>query len=200
MKKLSKEKKNQLALVTVMTALIATGLYMGLIRYQQAKLRSLAVEREKAAKKLGQIEDTSRSRQRIEADLTAITKELNTREGSMAADDLYASAINTIRKFKLDYDVDIKQFNSKGAASMNLIPRFPYEQFTVTIIGNAFYHDLGKFIADYENQFRSSRILNVELMPDSSQEAAGDEKLAFRLDVVSLVKPGHAPATSEKKP
>jgi Tfp pilus assembly protein PilO len=198
MKKLSKEKKNQLLLVVVMTAVIATGIYTGLIRYQRTKLQHLEVEREKASRKLSQISEASRSSSKIEAELKAITTELDKREENMASDDLYASLINTIRKFKLDYEIEIKQFNSKGAASMNLIPRFPYEQFTVTIIGIGFYHDIGRFIADFENEFQSSRVLNLELLPDSAQDPANPEKLTFRMDIVSLVKPGHT--TAPKKP
>jgi len=189
MKKISKEKRNQLALVTVMIALVATGLYMSLIRYQQTKLQILTLEKEKAAKKLNQISETSHTSGKIEAELASVTKELVNREEIMASDDLYASLINTIRKFKMSYDVDIKQFSSKGAASMNLVPRFPYQQFTVTILGSAHYHDLGKFIADFENHFRSSRILNLELTPDSSMDSSSQEKLAFRMDIVSLVRP-----------
>jgi Tfp pilus assembly protein PilO len=191
MNKLTKEKKSQLALVLVVIAVIGTGLYMGLIRYQQGKIRALGVESVKAEKKVSQISETSRSSAKIEAELKAINGELATREGEMASDDLYAAVINTIRQFKLDYDVDIKQFSSKGIASMNLIPRFPYQQFTVSIMGSAHYHDIGKFIADFENRFQSARILNVEFTPDT-QSSGGPEKLMFRMDVVSLVKAGES--------
>jgi Tfp pilus assembly protein PilO len=188
--KLSKEKKSQLALVSVMIAVIATGLYMGLIRYQQAKLRSLDVEKSKVVKKLKNISESSSNRTKVEADLVEIAKELSRREDHMASGDLYASLVNSIRKFKLSYEVDIKQFSSKGAGPLDVIPKFPYEQFTVTIMGSAYYHDLGKFIADFENQFESSRVLNLELLADSAGEVNNQEKLNFRMDVVSLVKPG----------
>ncbi len=198
MNKLSKEKRSQLALTVVMILVVGTGLYMGLIRYQQAKIRTLAVEKEKGNRKLAKISEIFRSGSQIETELAVIRKELDSREDEMVSDDLYSSMINNIRKFKLAYPVEIQQFNSKGQADLNLFPRFPYKQFTVSILGTAYYHDLGKFIADFENKFRSSRILNLELTTDPSQAAGEGEKLIFRMEIVSLVKPGGP--SSEKKP
>lgn len=186
MKKISKEKQSQLVLVVVIILLIATGLYMGLIRLQQAKIRNVALEKTRANKKLAQITETIKNSAKIDADLAAIRKELAVREDEMPSDDLYASAINTIRKFKLPYDVDIKQFTSKGTSDLNVFTKFPYKQFTVSIMGSARYHDLGKFIADFENRFPSSRVMNLELLPDAS--ATQNEQLIFRMDIVSLVK------------
>jgi Tfp pilus assembly protein PilO len=186
MNKLSKEKRSQLALTVVIILLVATGLYSGLIRFQQAKLRNLDLEKQKANKKLSQINETSRSSAKIEAELKESIKELDIRESDMVSNDLYASMINSIRTFKLPYQVEIKQFNSKGLTEMNLFPKYPYKQYTVSLVGSAYYHDLGRFIADFENRFRSSRILNLDLAPESTQDK---EKLVFRMDIVSLVKP-----------
>lgn len=195
MNKLSKEKRSQLALVVVMSLVLATGLYTGLIRFQQAKLRNLDLELQKANRKLSQIDETSRSSAKIEADLAIATKELQAREAEMVSGDLYSSMVNFVRTFKMSYPVDIKQFSSKGIADINLFTKYPYKQFTVAVTGSTYYHDLGRFIADFENRFPSSRILNLELAPESSQEK---EKLTFRMDIVSLVKPSGSPVS--KKP
>jgi hypothetical protein len=195
MNKISKEKRNQLALTVVIILLIATGLYSGLIRFQQARLRDLGLEKLKADRKSNQINETTRSSVKIEADLVEVSKQLAIRENDMAADDLYASMINLIRNFKEPYQVDIKQFTSKGMADMNLFPKYPYKQFTVSLVGSAYYHDIGKFIADFENRFRSTRILNLDLVPETSQDK---EKLIFRMDIVSLVKPSGS--SIDKKP
>ena len=195
MNKLTKEKKSQLALIVVMSLVIATGLYTGLIRFQQAKLRNMNLEEQKANRKLNQISETSRNKEKIEADLVLARKELQAREAEMVSGDLYSSMVNFIRTFKLPYPVEIKQFNSKGIADINLFTKYPYKQFTVAVTGSTYYHDLGRFIADFENRFPSSRIQNLELAPESSTDK---EKLTFRMDIVSLVKPTEAPAS--KKP
>ena len=109
----------------------------------------------------------------------------------MPSGDLYASMVNTLRKFKLGRRVDIPQFNSAGTAlDVNLLPKFPYKQVVMTIVGTAYYHDLGQFIADYENEFPTSRVLNLDLSPASVQSPDDKEKLAFKLELVSLVKDG----------
>ena len=35
---------------------------------------------------------------------------------------------------------------------VNLLPNFPYKQATLTVAGTAHFHDLGRFLADFENQ------------------------------------------------
>jgi hypothetical protein len=60
----------------------------------------------------------------------------------------------------------------------------------LTIGGTSYYHDLGKFIADFENQFPLFRVLNLEMEPAPSVAGAEKEKLSFKMDVVALVKPG----------
>ena len=62
------------------------------------------------------------------------------------------------------------------------------EQIKVNINGTAYYHDLGKFIADFENNFPHIRIVNLTIEPASAGEP-GNEKLSFRMDIVALVKP-----------
>jgi hypothetical protein len=57
----------------------------------------------------------------------------------------------------------------------------------VSISGSAHYHDIGKFVADFENQFPTSRILNLDISPSSVTAADEKEKLAFKMDIVSLV-------------
>jgi len=116
----------------------------------------------------------------------------------MPSGDLYASMVDTIRKFKLGHKVEIPQFNSPSSpADVALLPKFPYKQTVMTITGTAYYHDLGKFVADFENEFPSARILNLDISTASAQSADEKERLAFKLDIVSLVKSG--PATISSK-
>jgi Tfp pilus assembly protein PilO len=198
MKRISKQKKNQLILVGLVTALIVAGLWYSLIRFQQEGLAKLEAGKKVDNDKLAQVQDTIRNSKEIEAELLVVSNRLALRENDMASGDLYASMVNAIRKFKTPYKVDVPQFSSGGAAAeMNLLPKFPYKQVTVSISGTAHFHDLGRFIADFENQFPSSRILNLELVPASASGPEEKEKLSFRMDIVSLVKAGGTrPATT----
>jgi hypothetical protein len=70
---------------------------------------------------------------------------------------------------------------------VDLIPQFPYKQAKISLSGVAFYHDLGKFISDFENTFPHMRIVNLTVEP-ANGTGADSEKLSFRLEIVALVK------------
>jgi len=59
--------------------------------------------------------------------------------------------------------------------------------------GTAYYHDLGKFIADFENAFPYVRLLNLEMepvgLPSPASNPEEQEKLSFKMDIVTLIKP-----------
>jgi len=189
MNRITTEKRNQLIITSLITLLVLAGLYFGLIQFQRQKLGELTQKRDAAYKKLSQIDDTKKSGNKIELELADLSKILDAQESEMASDDLYAWMVNFIRKFKSSYRVDIRQFNSKGTSDMTLLPKFPYKQITVTVMGSAYYHELGRFISDFENRYPASRIMNMELSPDPSQGPDEKEKLTFKMDVVCLVKP-----------
>ena len=187
--KLSKEKRNQLILTVLATLMVVSGLWFTLIRFQQSSLGRLKEERDRRRTKLEQIKDTIKNREQIEADLIVVSNKLALKEEDMASGDWYSAMITAITKFKQPYDVEIPQFTPTLApADSSLLPKFPYKQFTVSVQGTARYHDLGQFIADFENRFPSTRILNLELAPASAQGASDRDKLAFKMDIVALVK------------
>jgi len=188
MNRISKEKRNQLILVGIVAVAVVAGLWFGIIRSQQDELHSLAAKKNEDQTKLLQIQDTIKNSEKAKNELLAVNNQLALAEHDMASGDLYLSLVNTIRKFQGEYDVQISQFTPNGGdAPVNLLPRFPYRQVTVSISGMAHYHDLGKFVANFENQFPTSRILNLDLSPSTVTSSEDKEKLSFKMDVVSLV-------------
>jgi len=191
MNRLSKEKRSQLILVAVVVLAIIAGLWFGIIRSQKEELRSLASKKEDDLKKLAQTDETIKNSDKAKNELVLVSNQLAVAERDMPFGDLYLSLVNTIRKFNQSHDVQISQFNPTGGDTPeNLLPRFPYRQVTVSISGMAHYHDLGKFIADFENQFPTSRIVNLDLSPSSVTSPEDKEKLSFKMDIVSLVASG----------
>src|SRR5205085_8895855 len=110
-------------------------------------------------------------------------------EEDMASGDLYSWVINTLRKFKTDYKVEIPQMSGiTSPAEMTLIPSFPYKQVSITVMGSAHYHELGRFVADFENQFPHMRLINlgIEMVPVAGSTEA--EMLTFKMEIITLVK------------
>lgn len=190
--KISKQKRDQLILVVLVTAGVLAGLWFGLIRAQQIKLQLLSDRKVAADQKLKLVRETIENAAQIEASLVDASAHLAKVEEGMASGDVYAWAINAIRQFKAGYRVEIPQFSQiDGPKEVNLIPNFPYKQATMTIGGTAAFHDFGTFLADFENKFPYCRVVNLNLEP-ASTAGADREKLSFRMDIVALVKPGSA--------
>lgn len=191
MKRYSKEKQQQLILTILVTAMVLCGLWFGLIRIQKQSLRSLAERRTAAARQLEKVKHAIANADQLEAEVEEAERQILKLEEGMAAGDLYAWAINTVRQFKLPYKVEIPQFSQiDGPKDNNLLPRFPYKQATLTIGGTGHFHDFGRFLADFENAFPYARVLNLTLEPMSGLVTENRERLAFKMDIAMLVKPG----------
>jgi Tfp pilus assembly protein PilO len=190
-RKLSKEKRQQLILVVLGTVLVVSGLWFGLIHTQQGKLKQIAQKKIEEQKKLDQVRKAIQSADQVEQQLCEARKILDKDEESMATGDLYSWTITTLRTFKLGYKIDIPQFSQiDGPKNMTLLPDFPYKQASVTIAGTGTFHEFGRFVSDFENQFPFMRILNVTLEPVSALVGSGSEKLSFKMEIAALVKPG----------
>ncbi len=197
MKHLPKERRNQFILVTVVTLVVLVGLWFGLISFQQEHLARLAAQKQAAEQKRQQVEQAIRNTGQLEAALAEASRKLAEQEGAMApVGDQYSWMVETIRNFKLSYKVDIAAFSPNvEVRDTTLFGKFPYKQATLAVGGTAYFHDFGKFIADFENQFPQIRVLNLNLEPapaagTSDRDRGDPEKLSFKMEIVALVKPG----------
>ena len=187
-KKLSKEKKQQLVLIAMVTVGALAGLGWGLIRGQYEYIGSLAEKKVATQKKLAEVEQAVTRIKQVEEELAANRKILIEQEKDVAEGDLYAWVINTLRKFKADYKVEMPQMSgSTPPAEMTLLPNFPYKQTSITVMGSAHYHDLGQFVSDLENTFPHIRLVNLGL--EAVTAGTGEpEMLSFKMEIITLVK------------
>ena len=190
MNRLSREKRTQLIIVVSLTVVVLGLIYFFLILPQKNGLQQLASAKTDAEKKLQQYEDTIKKADETATNLQLVAASLTTAETDIASGDIYAWTYDTIRRFKTNYHVDIPNVGQPSEVmAVDLLPGYPYKQIKLSLTGAAFYHDLGKFIADFENTFPHMRLVNLEVQP-SPGVAATDaaEKLAFRMEVIILVK------------
>jgi hypothetical protein len=190
MKKLSKEKKQQLLLIVILTIGALAGLWFGLIEWQKGMLTDLVERKGLAKTEFLKVKQAIENADKIEAQLNDSTSQIAKLENSMASGDLYSWAINTLRQFKSPYKVEIPQFSQiDGPKDVPLLPKFPYKQAALTIGGTAHFYDLGRFVADFENQNPYMRVLNVTLEPANGSAGDDRERLNFRMEIAALVKP-----------
>jgi Tfp pilus assembly protein PilO len=189
--KLPKEKQTQLIAVILFTLAGISGLWFTLLKPQYDKLDKLGQSKIAAQAKLQQAKDTIKNAPRLESDLAEASKMLAEAESDVASGDLYLWTINVVRKYKAGYSVDIPQFGQLGAVQdTTLLPSFQYKQTTMTIAGTGHFSDVGRFVADFENRFPHIRIQNLSLELNAVPSSDDPETLAFKMDLVMLVKPG----------
>jgi hypothetical protein len=186
--KLPKEKRNELILVVVITIAILAGLGFGLIGHQKTVLKGLEQQKKDQQSKLDHMQSMIKLAPQTQTELVAKAGLLDAQEATMASGDLFSWFIGVLRPFKQNYRVDIPQIGTPEKADMNLLPKFPYQQATLSLAGTARFHELGRFLADLENQFPHARLLNLDVEPSSS--TTEKDLLSFRVDLVMLVKPG----------
>jgi hypothetical protein len=187
--KLPKEKRNHLILVVIGTLAVLSALGFGLIKAQYDALGRMDVKQENAHAKLKDMEEAVKRRELVESVYNQASQLLKEKESAMAAGDLYSWMYNSVRRFQKAHKVEIPQLSPIGTPMpVNLLPDVPYQQATMQIGGSAYYHDLGQFVADFENANPLMRVANltIELAPSSGP--ADREKLSFKMDLITLVK------------
>jgi hypothetical protein len=192
MKSLSKEKRDRLLLVAIGTVAAIAGLYYSVIGSQRNSLESLASRRGEKQTKLASAERLIGNAPTIRKNLEVTTGKLKAIETTMASGDMYSWIILTVNSFKENYRVEIPQFSREVAAEIGMYVKFPYRAAVFNVRGTAYYHDFGRFVADFENAFPYMRIQNVELEPPAASTAnapSDQEKLAFKMEIVALVNP-----------
>jgi hypothetical protein len=199
MKSFNKEKRDQLILTGLLTLGILIGLYFGLIGFQQKSLERTKAQIVDQKMKVSNAEKLIRSAPETQAQLDKSRDKLRNIEQSMASGDMYSWIFLTMNKFCVNHkNVEIPQFSREVAIEPGVLPKFPYKAVLFNVRGTAYYHDFGKFVADFENTFPFMRVQNVELDPitggggsGSPGEKAGDnsEKLSFKMEIVALVNP-----------
>ena len=195
MNKLPKEKRDRIIAVAIATVIAIAGIWYGLIRPQQAKLGDSARTTIKAQEKVTNAKRRVEKEKPIQIELDAARQGLKAIEDEMASGDLYSWIIVTVNKFRAAHRVEIPQFSREQVREVNVIPGFPYKGATFTVRGTAYYHDLGKFIADFENTFPHVRLLNLEIepvnlpSPSAQSKPEEQERLSFKMDIVTLIKP-----------
>jgi hypothetical protein len=188
MNKLPKEKRDQLILVGMGTLFLLILIVFGLIRPQYGTISAVNAQISAARNHLQSMEDTIKKASTVSSQLAELTYTLTQTEGDMVSGDPAQWIYNTIRNFKEHYKVDISVNSQLSMGEVDLLPHFPYKQLKVTVGGTAYYHDLGKFIADFENTFPHARIANLTLEPVGGT-GENNEKLSFRMDIIALANP-----------
>lgn len=185
MKWLPKEKRNPFILAVVITAATLMIIYLVVLRSQSSTLARVNASQKAADIELQGMEKTIKDAALTATELTNVTATLARAEDDIASGDHYSWAYNTLRTFKQQYKVEIPEIGHPVEGDVELIPSFPYKQMRFVVSGSGYYHDIGKFVADFENNFPHVRVANLSIDPATGE----GEKLSFKMDIIALIKP-----------
>lgn len=189
MNNLSKEKKQQLAFVAMITLVIVAGIWFGLINSQKLSLADAQKRTAAARDKVAAAEKLIKRTDELQDELAKVQGQLSLREDTMASGDLYQWILSRI--ITVTTGRPLNNFNADPPKLVDamLLPKFPYRAASYPVRISGYYHDLGRFIADLENEFPFARIQNVEVTPTPGQVG---EKLNLNFEFVSLYQTNRA--------
>jgi len=194
--RLSKEKLNRLILVIIGFLVIAGSIWYLVIKSTSSRLAQSGSALAAAKDKLERYRNWVKQADQMEAAAEEATRQLREFEDGMAPADLVSWSYVLLDKAKAGQAVEITDVTRPQTGQVGVLPDFPYTAATFTVQGNSHYHDLGKFLADFENKFPYFRVQNLSVGaasgggPETATATVGKEKLYFKMDIVALIKPG----------
>ena len=187
--KLTKEKRDHLILTGIGTVTVISGLWFGLISGQKEKITGLESQIAQTESQLTQARTAVKYLDGLLLEVDALKKKLQEKEQSFASStDIYASTVQAVNKIRgSNPSVVIKEHTKPVEEKANLLPDFPYKSAVFIVIGEAFYHDLGAFVASFENELQHMRIQRFKITPGTSSLTPIPEKLTFEMEVVTVI-------------
>ena len=189
MNKIPKEKRNKVIMVWLLTVAVVAAWAFVILSWQLDAKHHASQNLEERRGQFASMTSTLNQTEIIQQEVAEAEQALGALEAHMVTGDPYSWALDALSKFKLNYEVNLPQFGQPNVGDNTLLPSFPYRQVALTVAGTAYFHDLGMFVSDFENQFPFARVINLDVEPNTAVGASEREKLSFKMDVVFLVKP-----------
>lgn len=188
MNNLTKEKKQQLALVAIFTLVILIGVWFGLVDAQQKRRIQTEKKTAEMQKQIVEAEKLLKRKDEIKEAMEKNEQELVQREQTLPPPTpvAYQWLIEKVNDYTKPHPSLTGFFTQQPApVDAGIIPKFPYKALyynQVTMSG--FFNEFGKFLADFENDWPYLRVQNLSMVPASA--LPGDEKINFQFEIVSL--------------
>jgi Tfp pilus assembly protein PilO len=188
MSKMSREKKSQIILIVMIAVTICFGLYFGIIQIQSDRIKAMNRRRDEMAEKLTKAERAMKNKKALETELAARRTELDAIEHTMASGDLYSWIIGTMNRRATRFDLTIPTYGRETIGEIGIVPGFPYKAATFLLRGTGTFENLGRFVADIENDRPFFRVQNLDVSP-APAGSGGENLVQFSFELVAPVRP-----------
>lgn len=176
MTKLSKDKKQKLILICICIAGIVGVLYTYVLAAQKEVLNGHRNRTDNLRDKLLRAERAVKSRRILTEQFAESKAKLDLLQKDMAPANQYywfLSLLNDFvarNKFKANFFQDLSQPQTN---TVGLLPEFPYQSVVFTVTASGHYHEVGRFLAQFENEYPLVRFVDLRLLPDSAGLGGG---------------------------
>lgn len=188
---LAKRRKKRGVVLSVLTLIVAGGLWRHGVMPMQADLLRTRENRHTELKALQGIQSQIDRGIQIGADLRTRGEMLAEREANLAPDrDLYSWMMGAIKPCMHSRDgFFVRGYAKPDVSDVGMISDFPYKWATFHLNGKGYYHDFERFISELETTRPYFRVQNVEFAGNPGPDI-DSEKLEYRFDLVVPVVPG----------
>lgn len=185
MNNLTKEKKQQLALVVILTAVLLSAFWGLFIRAQQQEQVAGEKKRVDLSKKIDDARSKLKTEDQIAQRMAVAEQKIARREATMTdISDTYSWVLLQFSDKVVASGLNFAP--EKGRADeAGIFPKFPYPAWNyagVKVTGH--FNDFGKFLASMETDYPFLRVQNLVMEPAGYTPT--DEQLLIRFDLVSL--------------
>ena len=193
MNKLTKTQRDQLIGIAAGTVALMAALWYFGVTAKQEELSKTEGKTAQMMDTLKKAEDTIRKTNEVAEKLAEHSQLLGKSESMLVDDrDDLAWIIQTINDIKrTSKGVNFVGYDKAVKSEAGILPGFPYTWATFKLGFSGYYHDLGKFIADLENNYPYYRVQNLDLKPDSTA-GAEPERLSLTFELVVPIKASEA--------
>ena len=210
MNKLSTEKRNRLIIIAASALAICATLWFLVIRSQNENLRKRLESVEDVKTKIEKAQRLVRRRALIEEELAQLRQEFAQAEAEMIPVEQLTGnkwLADKLRNFIKDrYDLSLLNLSNDALIGKQflLLPKLDYSGAAYNVELSGFFHEFGKFLADFENRFPYLRIQELRMWPLATPLAAtgpaadvpeelldseAREQLRISMKVIILFKP-----------
>ena len=192
MNRLSKEKRDRLILVAVVTVVVLAGLWYFGVHAEGLTLLDARKKTDDLRQKITTARELAKKGAAIEADTRQTQDKLTAIESTMLpVGNEYMTLFNTIKQVvntsKIEFDGNL---NAPEIGPLQLLPEFPYRAATFSdTLFSGYYHDFGKFLAYLENNYPYLQFQVTSIRVPDVVRPEDPERLRFAVRIVALVQP-----------
>lgn len=178
MNRLSQEKRNQILLIVAGALVVCGGLWYFVIGMQGETLSKHRDGKRDLEDKIFRAQSRIRRARAVSEELAELQEKVSEAESQMIPVEQLNGRkwlSDKLKNFGKDkYAVRFINLSNDPMTGDQflLLPKFAYSAAAYEVEMRAFYHDFGKFLADFENSFPFMRIQNLTMWPLATPNAA----------------------------